>query len=86
MPIHSLLQSISDVGVALARLDARASLWFDGELVHLEDLVLHDAGMISEALDVTPRAARRVAGKPGAREMTGGDDSALGDRCKGGRL
>ncbi len=23
--------------------DARASLWIDGELVHLEDLVLHDA-------------------------------------------
>jgi uncharacterized protein DUF1612/DNA binding protein with HTH domain len=25
--------------------DACASLWLDGELVHLEDLVLHDAGM-----------------------------------------
>lgn len=25
--------------------DAAASLWIDGELVHLEDLVLHDAGM-----------------------------------------
>ena len=25
--------------------DAAASLWLDGELVHLEDLVLHDAGM-----------------------------------------
>lgn len=24
--------------------DAAASLWIDGELVHLEDLVLHDAG------------------------------------------
>lgn len=24
--------------------DACASLWIDGELVHLEDLVLHDAG------------------------------------------
>src|SRR4051812_8612134 len=26
-------------------LDACASLWLQGELVHLEDLVLHDAGM-----------------------------------------
>jgi hypothetical protein len=25
--------------------DAAACLWLDGELVHLEDLVLHDAGM-----------------------------------------
>src|SRR5215210_7433054 len=25
--------------------DACASLWLQGELVHLEDLVLHDAGM-----------------------------------------
>jgi hypothetical protein len=25
--------------------DACACLWLDGELVHLEDLVLHDAGM-----------------------------------------
>src|SRR5215203_5550497 len=25
--------------------DAGASLWLQGELVHLEDLVLHDAGM-----------------------------------------
>ncbi|WP_394566555.1 RHE_PE00001 family protein [Bradyrhizobium sp. 31Argb] len=48
--------------------DACASLWLDGELVHLEDLVLHDAGM-----DVRPptheltlahavlRARRRIA-------------------------
>src|SRR3984893_12234887 len=25
--------------------DACASLWLEGELIHLEDLVLHDAGM-----------------------------------------
>ena len=25
--------------------DAAAALWLEGELVHLEDLVLHDAGM-----------------------------------------
>lgn len=63
LPIRSLLRSISEAGVALARLDERigrspvgegflerahfleahASLWVDGELVHLEDLVLHDA-------------------------------------------
>ena len=63
LPIQSLLRSISEAAVALARLDERiarspvgegflqrshfleahASLWVDGELVHLEDLVLHDA-------------------------------------------
>jgi hypothetical protein len=53
-----LLRPISEAGAALARLDERigrsavgermhfadacASLWIDGELVHLEDLVLHD--------------------------------------------
>src|SRR3954447_17260243 len=30
-------------------LDACASLWLQGELVHLEDLVLHDAGMAQRA-------------------------------------
>src|SRR3954467_7173700 len=30
-------------------LDACASLWLQGELVHLEDLVLHDAGMDQRA-------------------------------------
>lgn len=63
LPIQSLLRSMSEAAVALARLDERiarspvgegflershfldahASLWVDGELVHLEDLVLHDA-------------------------------------------
>src|SRR3954451_23863589 len=30
-------------------LDACASLWLQGELVHLEDLILHDAGMDQRA-------------------------------------
>src|SRR3954453_17907657 len=30
-------------------IDAGASLWLQGELVHLEDLVLHDAGMDQRA-------------------------------------
>src|SRR3954470_8790769 len=30
-------------------MDACASLWLQGELVHLEDLVLHDAGMDQRA-------------------------------------
>src|SRR3954454_13631212 len=30
-------------------IDACASLWLQGELVHLEDLVLHDAGMDQRA-------------------------------------
>jgi len=53
--------------------DACASLWLEGELVHLEDLVLHDAGMdvraptheLTRARAVL-RARRRIAdAKPG---------------------
>src|SRR6218665_117075 len=48
--------------------DACASLWVDGELVHMEDLVLHDAGHdirtptheLTIARDVL-RARRRIA-------------------------
>lgn len=51
-------------------LDAHASLWVDGELVHLEDLVLHDAlrdiraptHELTIARDVL-RTRRRIAGK-----------------------
>lgn len=51
--------------------DACASLWIDGELVHLEDLVLHDAGQdirtptheLTIARDVL-RARRRIAAQP----------------------
>lgn len=51
--------------------DAWASLWVDGELVHLEDLVLHDAGAdiraptheLTIARDVL-RARRRIASQP----------------------
>src|SRR5260370_28035622 len=48
--------------------DACASLWLDGELVHLEHLVLHDAGMDIRAPthELTParavlRTRRRIA-------------------------
>ena len=48
--------------------DACASLWLEGELVHLEDLVLHDAGMDIRAptheltrADAVLRARRRIA-------------------------
>ena len=48
--------------------DACASLWLDGELVHLEDLVLHDAGMDIRAptheltrAHAVLRARRRIA-------------------------
>ncbi|WP_407123458.1 RHE_PE00001 family protein [Bradyrhizobium sp. STM 3561] len=48
--------------------DACASLWLDGELVHLEDLVLHDAGMDVRAptheltrAHAVLRARRRIA-------------------------
>lgn len=51
--------------------DASASLWIDGELVHLEDLVLHDAGHdirtptheLTIARDVL-RTRRRIAAQP----------------------
>lgn len=53
--------------------DACASLWIDGELVHLEDLVLHDATKdvrtptheLAIARDVL-RTRRRIAGQPAA--------------------
>ena len=48
--------------------DACASLWLEGELVHLEDLVLHDAGMDIRSptheltrADAVLRARRRIA-------------------------
>ncbi|NKK60011.1 DUF1612 domain-containing protein [Rhizobium leguminosarum bv. viciae] len=51
--------------------DAAASLWIDGELVHLEDLVLHDAGAdiraptheLTIARDVL-KTRRRIAAQP----------------------
>src|SRR3982750_2631601 len=49
-------------------MDACASLWLQGELVHLEDLVLHDAGMDQRAptheltrAHAVLRARRRIA-------------------------
>lgn len=53
--------------------DACASLWIDGELVHLEDLVLHDAGAdirtptheLTIARDVL-RTRRRIVAQPAA--------------------
>lgn len=53
--------------------DACASLWLDGELVHLEDLVLHDAGADVRAptheLTIARgvlRSRRRIASQPSA--------------------
>ncbi|RWX81707.1 DUF1612 domain-containing protein [Neorhizobium lilium] len=56
-----------------AFVDACASLWLDGELVHLEDLVFHDAGMgvrtptheLNIALDVL-RTRRKILVHPPA--------------------
>ncbi|MDM9649249.1 RHE_PE00001 family protein [Rhizobium sp. S163] len=67
----------SNVGAGLLErqnfADACASLWLDGELVHLEDLVLHDAGAdvraptheLTIARDVL-RTRRRIASQPPA--------------------
>lgn len=57
--------------------DACASLWIDGELVHIEDLVLHDAGHdirtptheLAIARDVL-RMRRRIAGQPSGWALT----------------
>ncbi len=69
--------SRSNVGAGLLErqnfADACASLWLDGELVHLEDLVLHDAGAdvraptheLTIARDVL-RSRRRIASQPPA--------------------
>ena len=54
-------------------LDARAALWREGELVHLEELVLHDAGMDARVptFELTRahavlRARRRITEAPSA--------------------
>ena len=65
--------------------DACASLWLAGELVHLEDLVLHDAEMdlrtptheLTRAHAVL-RARRRIAGAPPGRFLGGGLDDLRG--------
>lgn len=66
--------------------DACASLWLEGELVHMEDLVLHDAGMdvrtptheLTRARAVL-RARRRIAdGKPNWALSTSGLASLRG--------
>ncbi len=57
--------------------DACASLWIDGELLHLEDLVLHDAGQdvraptheLTIARDVL-RSRRRIATQPPSWAMS----------------
>ncbi|QXX76643.1 RHE_PE00001 family protein [Methylovirgula sp. HY1] len=54
-------------------IDASASLWLQGELVHIEDLVLHDAGMdvrtptheLNRAHTVLRTRRRMLAGAPG---------------------
>ncbi|MCP8895191.1 DUF1612 and helix-turn-helix domain-containing protein [Shinella daejeonensis] len=68
--------------------DAAASLWIDGELVHMEELVLHDAAMgvraptheLAIAMDVL-RSRRRIVSHPagwaasaeGLRKLRGGE-------------
>jgi hypothetical protein len=66
--------------------DAAACLWLDGELVHIEDLVLHDAGMDIRAptheltrAHAVLRTRRRVAdAKPGWALSPAGLDSLRG--------
>lgn len=67
--------------------DAAASLWIEGELVHVEDLVLHDAGMnirtptheLTRA-DAVLRARRRIADAEPDRALTRSGLDELRDR------
>ncbi|WP_410176614.1 hypothetical protein [Sinorhizobium medicae] len=67
MPAHRSGREGSNARFA----DACSSLWIDGELVHLEDLVLHDAGHdvraptheLTIARDVL-RSRRRIVAQP----------------------
>ncbi|MEF0865196.1 RHE_PE00001 family protein, partial [Rhizobium sp. BR 318] len=80
--------------------DACASLWIEGELVHLEDLVLHDAHLdvraptheLTIATDVL-RSRRRIAGQPAAWALSPdgirilrshGDDMTAGTGARDG--
>ena len=73
--------------------DACASLWLEGELVHLDDLVLHDAGMDVRAptheltrAHAVLRARRRIAGaKPDWALSAGGLAGLRGRRGQGDR-
>jgi len=66
--------------------DAAATLWLEGELVHLEDLVLHDAGMDVRAptheltrAHAILRTRRRIAGaEPGWALSAAGLDALRG--------
>jgi Protein of unknown function (DUF1612)/HTH DNA binding domain len=67
-------------------LDAAAALWLEGELVHLEDLVLHDAGMdvrtptheLTRAHTVLRTRRRIAAAQPGWALSTAGLDALRG--------
>jgi uncharacterized protein DUF1612/DNA binding protein with HTH domain len=74
--------------------EACAALWLEGELVHLEDLVLRDAAMdVRMATDATNRAmavlrARRLAARRGGAWAlsAGGLDALRGRRTGSGQL
>src|SRR5919112_4161927 len=72
-------------------LDACASLWLQGELVHLEDLVLHDAGMdlraptheLTRAHAVLRTRRRIAANDPGRATSSPGLVALSGGREEG---
>ena len=68
--------------------DAAAALWLEGELVHLEDLVLHDAGMDIRAptheltrAHAVLRARRRIADAPPGWALSSAGLEALRGRA-----
>jgi hypothetical protein len=72
--------------------DAAAALWLEGELVPLEDLVLHDAGMdvrapthpVVRAHQVLRARRRMAAGEPGWALSASGLDALRGQGGQGG--
>lgn len=70
--------------------DAAAALWLEGQLVPLEDLVLHDAGMDVRApthevvrAHAILRTRRRIAGAPGWALSAAGLDALRGQGGEG---
>ena len=68
--------------------DAAACLWLDGELVHLEDLVLHDAGMDIRAptheltrAHIVLRTRRRIAAEKPDWTLSATGLASLRGRC-----
>jgi hypothetical protein len=89
IPWRALAGPLAQAGDAIARThfaEACATLWLEGELVHLEDLVLHDVGMDIRApthalvrAHALLRARRRIAAEAPGWALSGGLAVLRGD-------